>query len=239
MKYFFKNRLYILSFLVFLTLIFLGKIVLIPKINEVKAAREELKKQKDYLIALNKKLEDLEKIDGKRLRTDFDMINLGLPSDKNVSLLFLTLEKLAYESSVSLSDINLTVGSISTSSAEKKTSGTEELGSIPFQISVVGELENLENFLVLLSTTLPVLGINSFSLGFNPEQKEVSLGLNLSFYYQPQPKTIGKISGPLMKISVQENNLLKQIESFKSYVAITMVETPSVTVGRENPFKRF
>ncbi|HUS52059.1 MAG TPA: type 4a pilus biogenesis protein PilO [Candidatus Bathyarchaeia archaeon] len=202
---------------------------LVPNISQIIKNRQELAQEKERLASLTQKLADLEGLDEVELSTRADLVLKALPVEKDVPLILTTLSGLGEETGVVLTKISATPGELSTAAAQKKESKTN---SLDFEITISGTLGSITNFLDRLVSTLPVIQVNSVSLG--ADDPEAGVEISLDAYFFPLPETLGAVEKPIVKISTDEEIAYKKIEKVRPPPGGETL--PLVGSGKENLF---
>lgn len=90
----------------------------VPQINQIMEARQALKIEKARLDLLIEKSTRLERLDEATLKNDAQTTQNAVPSEKDVSGLIFTIDRLTKEASLSVKSFKMTPGLVSTPSAK-------------------------------------------------------------------------------------------------------------------------
>lgn len=169
------------------------------RINENKTKINSLKETKQRH---EKALEVLENLDGGKINQSLQQTSQALPSEKKVSGIISSLTSLATSANVTVSVLELTPCSISTRSAvikkpKEKLADCEnvklqnEVSGVPLTMQLVGEENDVLNFLRKIEHVSPTLGVRRFDYSFTAKGKVADLSVLL--YFQPVAQDIFKL----------------------------------------------
>lgn len=224
-----KYRLLTLPTLVCLIILVLTLALLLPKINQIIKTRQSLAQEKVRLSKLTQKIADLEGLDESELSVKANLLISSLPTEKDVPKIFATLKSLGLQTGVTLENVKVTPGELSTISAQPKTKGPPALS---FEVSAKGTMEAMKSFLGQATSTIPVMQITDVSL--ERAVGEATADISLDTYFLLLPKTLGALETPLAKITLNEELLYQEIAEFTT--PLTEETLPSVATGKEDLF---
>lgn len=205
--------------------IFLGIIVFGPTLSNLQKVIRINKQQKTELSSLEKKLQILEGIDNNLIIDRVKKMEAVFPSDKPIVQLLSSLAQLAAKHSLSFGGVSLSPGSLTD---EKKE---DSLADLTFGFEVGGELNSILKFLQELERVAPLMKIDKVGLTIRTLSM-IAAKINVSAFYQPAPKSLGKISQPVKLLSRSEEAILSQLFNFTQFQAVL----PSVQTGKTNLF---
>ena len=208
--------------------IFLGIIVFGPTLSNLQKVIRINKQQKTELSSLEKKLQILEGIDNNLIIDRVKKMEAVFPSDKPIVQLLSSLAQLAAKHSLSFGGVSLSPGSL-TKTEEKKAE--TDLSDLTFGFEVGGELNSILKFLQELERVAPLMKIDKVGLTIRTLSM-IAAKINVSAFYQPAPKSLGKISQPVKLLSRSEEAILSQLFNFTQFQAVL----PSVQTGKTNLF---
>jgi Tfp pilus assembly protein PilO len=211
-----------------------GVLILKPKMTAFLDLRKDLAEQKKELAILSQKVAVLEGYDQNELQNRADFTLKVLPAEKNAPLVLATVRSLISEHSLTLSDLTIGVGSLSTESAKVKTKAEEKEGIPSFSISLSfsGALSDLYRFLTAIESTLPLMRIEELS--FSREGQTIEADLDLVSFYLVLPQSLGKTDRQIEPLTSEEEKVYLEINQYSSPKG--SVSFPYVTSGKENPF---
>lgn len=205
--------------------IFLGIIVFGPALANLQKVIRVNKQQKTELSSLEKKLQILEGIDKAMVTERVTKMEAVFPSDKPIVELLSSLAQLAAKHNLSFGGVSLSPGSLTD---EKKE---DSLADLTFGFEVGGELNSILKFLQELERVAPLMKIDKVGLTIRTLSM-IAAKINVSAFYQPAPKSLGKISQPVKLLSRSEEAILSQLFNFTQFQAVL----PSVQTGKTNLF---
>lgn len=205
-------------------LILLAKFLL-PKIGDIQAVLLSAQKIDQELTTFELKSQKLQGLANSSLKADYQQLEAVLPAEKNITLIFSTLEGLEQKNNVTIEGLNVKPGLISNNQDNKKPKTGPE--NLTFTFIVTGTENSVNQFLEDLTVTTPIFLINKVNLAMTASV--VTANVDLSTYIQPLPTSLGKIETPLPELSAAQK---KTLETLKSYKAVnTSVEQLSENAG--------
>ena len=185
------------------------------------------------LAALETKLNTLNGIDTVLIDERVKRMETIFPSVKPIVPLMASLSQLAAESNLSFGGISLSPGSLS-------AGGTvTALNDLRFGFQVGGDFDKISQFMQALENTAPLMKIEEVGLTiktnplFDRLETIVVADIKVAAYYQAPPKTLGSVDKPVKLLSRNEEILLNQLVSFKTFPPVL----PQTAVGKENLFE--
>lgn len=245
-----KYRAYALPFLIAFLILFLSFYVLKPKIESSLVLSKEMDKSSVKLLALTKKVNALAALDPSELKEMFNMVNTAIPSDKDIPGFMLGIGRIAQEASVSVGLIEVSPGSISTSSSEIAQNKKAGQQPITAKVTVTGLFQNIISFISKATNgrrLLKIEGINLSGAGAQKLNEPISMSFSISLYYQPLPESLGVITLPIENITDQEEKNYLKLRNFPNYSYIVSTDVAdaqnaaqsgSVPVGKIDLFNR-
>lgn len=224
--------------LVFCTLaLFLGIIPAVQRIQEMFLA---LQTANDENAVLDQKLSVLNSLDEFVLREKLNQILSAVPSERSFPSLFETIEGVARETNVSIADMSISSGTtLATPSASKATATEKKIGTrtVPFSVTVEGELSALQAFISRTPEVRRLLRIKVFSMSFSDDVARTSISVDMDGFYEPLPTNLGSAKATLPTISDADEELIGKISALP-LMTQEHAELPPPVVGKQktNPF---
>lgn len=220
-----KYKTFLLISLIWLVVFFSFLGFLRPKIANVFQLQKKISQDKKKLTLLTQKLAMLEGLDEGEILTKSQLSLKALPPEKDIAAILFVLKTLSFQTEVTLRQIGLEPGELSSSK--------KELSFLTLSLKASGEEERIRTFLEKIELALPLMRIEKISI--TPKESflvEADIGLNVFFF--PVSEVLGSVETPLPIISPREEQVYQELAKFNSYL---IEEIPSSTaVGRENPF---
>lgn len=195
-------------------------LAIIPQINTIKTANAKLAKEQQELDKITGKYKELEQI---KLSPEFaqsDKIDAILPSKKPLLELMTGINSVAAISEVAVAELQINPGEIATSSAQLKQTARQQsvnFDSIEITITVIGQLNNIQDFMVLIEQISPITTITKIALSQNTSKQSgvilttAQLTLQTHYFTQQIKTTLGS---NLPKISQREKEIFQTIQGF-------------------------
>lgn len=225
-----------LPFISILIVIILIPLQILPTIQKIANFRNEINISSTRKSQMQQKLTILTSENSDSLQSMLIKVNQAIPSAKEIPSIFSSINNLASATSVSIEQIQVNVGEVSTSSTSSVLFKTSS-NSVDFQTSISGTFPQVKDFLSKLEKTNRIFRIRSIS--FRQQEKTgvlaTNANINLIAYFQALPSTIGKVEDPINQLSVQEKN---NIGVLADVLDTQDVNLPSLPMGKPNPFSR-
>lgn len=250
-----------LSWVVMFTLTFA---VLVPRIQDMMAAKQVLDDKTDVLTKLQNKANFLRAFQEEGFKKQDVRIARILPTSKPFLTLLSALEQLSSDKGVVFSGLDINPGPISSQEAEpaastdqqtqqttsKSTSQTNDvLQNVELEMRALGTAENINGFLEGLGTIAPVIDIRTFTLipktitqkdktpVASESGKLYEARIKLSVMYAPLSARVETLK-PLPSLTTDEQKYSENdLAKYVVYEATTVPPQPTDgTQGKENPF---
>lgn len=225
------------SILVFCALAIFTAVV--PGIRVTLSLYEQFQTLTHETETLASKLSYLESLDEDKLTNQLQALVAALPLDKSIPSIFATIDGLAAQSGVSITDIVLeSPGSIATGSAinaaVSKSSGSPEL---MLSLSAQGSLDEMRHLFGQIQNVRRLLSIKNFDVNINASGF-VNFHGGLVTYYRALPANFDRSTQALPVITEKEEALLGKVASMES-LSQAMISRSSVSgSGKTDPFLR-
>lgn len=214
-----------------------------PGIGKIQNLLDDSKSLADENTLIKKRVDLLNSLNEDTLQTQMKALLSAVPSEKNVPSFFTSLDALALQSGITLTEFTLAApGSISTPSAKtvadvspESTDKTQVNGSIV----AIGTLDQLQDFQTKLVAVRRLFKVTRMSLVFPKESDQLQMSMDVNAFYAPLPQTLGNAAETISPLTSDEEAVLAKIEGFQDIteVAAAQLETQSVRVGdRPDPF---
>lgn len=224
-----------------LIIVLLIPFVIVPQLQVVLKARDDITQAKVLLKKLQDKKTSLQTMDDAKLRHDLSLATLAIPTSKDIGAALVTLDILAQKNLVTLGNYSSTVGSIEGGSDLKVNPNAPQLSapSIRITIAVVGEKENIKAFLSAVTTALPLMEVDEISAAKNITT------IGISSYYKPILASAPALDSQLPSAD-KFNPVLTLLASRSAQIGLSVDTTPPIDFSqpsqdlqlfkRANPF---
>lgn len=195
-------------------------LAILPQINTIQTTNAKLAKEKTELDKYTSKYKELEQI---KLSPEFgqsEKIDSILPSKKPLLELMSAINAVAASSQVAITELKISPGEIATTSAQLKQAYRQNPAAydeIELSLKVYGQLNNIQQFMVMIEQISPITTITKITLNQSTNQQsgvvittaQLSLQTN---YFTQQIKT--SLTAGLPKISNREKEIFATIQGF-------------------------
>lgn len=240
-----KRKQFSLGLLLLFIIVLIIWLLIFPTANSILESKETLTKQEKSIASIENKLQALQKIivNGQYLENK-EQVNLALIDHKPLLELLAGLDQVARASEVTLANLELNPGGLSTDSAAvSKNMQKEGVDSLAVAFKIDGSFEQVTHFMELLEKIAPFTTIESFSVSegkgkettkdataaaqASESQDKVSVSLSCQTYFtNVTAKTA--LSTVIPVLSDQELSVLAKIKEFQ---ATNLPEQKEITGG--------
>jgi len=214
----------LIQFFLVIMIVFTGGLFLRPKVVDIFQMRKKINEEKKKLVKLTQKEAFLESLDEYELTSKTQFLLKILPTERDIVWPLATLKLLA-------SELNLEVNSIQTDLNENKLDA--RLFSNGFSLGIIGDKENIKEFLERIKTTYPLMKIENLSISLQSESR-FGANLKIKVFFLDLPEKIGSTEDPLPLVASAEEKIYQKVSGFSSPLKEKII--PSVPAGKENPF---
>jgi len=184
------------------------------KIFEIFETQKIIKKEKETLADLTKKVAILQGLDEFELTEKTEVLLRVLPPEKDVVNILSTLKALSSQTGVVLGGI--------------KFEGEDTLS-----LKVQGDSEKIISFMEKIEKTYPLMRLEDVSISFEEEGRIESF-LKVKTFFSPLPTKLDSLESPLALITPQEEKIYAEVVQLTSPLTEESLET--VQSGKDNPF---
>lgn len=205
---------------VFMAAFLVVVLAIMPQISAIQTTNTKLTKETAELEKFTSKYKELEQI---KLSPEFaqsEKIDSILPSKKPLLELMSAINAVASSSQVAVTELKINPGEIATSSAQLKQvfrQNPTAYDSIDLSLKVYGQLNNIQQFLVMIEQISPITTITKITLNQSTNKQSgvivttAQLTLQTNYFTQ-QIKT--SLATGLPKISAREKEIFATIQGF-------------------------
>lgn len=211
-------------FVIFISLLLFIKFI-IPQIQGLLAARQEIKAANDKLSVMKNNFNILNSLDDAMLENQFQVVSNALPSTKDFNGILNALSIASAKTGASLGSFSFKVGDLS---AIKDSAGKHLF--LKLSLNVNGDINTVNNFINTLNNTLPLSEVTSV------EMESKNSTLTITFYYKPLPPIIYSDDLPIAVISKNDSVLINKLFSFRKPSLSNSFVPASSRSAISNPF---
>lgn len=163
----------------------------------------------------------------------------AIPQTKSLPTVLTSIESVAKDSGVVLSEININnPGTISSGSADKIDPSNSNI--ITTNTSVMGPVDKVKEFLDKIISVRRIMRVSGLQISLEKSSVATISGsitamLSIDSFYALLPKTIGKVSDPIVALSPNEISILNKISQYP-LVGVSEIQSSPDVVEREDPF---
>ncbi len=222
-KYLQKYQLYIIPLIGLLITILLLIFLIIPQIQKLSKANEDLALLSQQQELLNKKITDLQQVNVEDIKNKYQISQLALPADKNIPSAVSQFQQIATQNNVELTSLGIAPGNPS--------GGTDYL---LFKVEISGNLNQISVFLNSIKEGPRIMKVSSIEISGGLEGT-YQASVSVFVYYQPAQNTLGNLEDPVTPLTPADQALLDDINN-KSKTYSFLENGTSVPRGKLNPF---
>lgn len=203
-----------------------------PRITSILELSKSVKALDQKNKVLEEKVQAVGLLDGGDLRSKIVEAEKALPSEKDIPGLLFSVDKLASDTGVIITSIQLTPGEITATA-----SASQAFDKLPVRISIGGPYEGVRDFLTKSVSTNRIFKVLKASLTTGQGEASISVSLELETYFLPLTNVRFKMEDPLPKMTPEEEKAIER--AITQPDLSTLPEGRPPTGGRLNPFLRF
>lgn len=224
------NQGFIISGSITLVCLLAVPVGILPAIRASTKLVSSIRQLEKELLALHTKIEILTSLDETTLQNDLNILTSGLPIEKSLPSMIMTIEELAAKEGIGLTSLTMeSGGQISTESAKRQSADEQKLGvnKLTIGISIEGTPEQVRNFIGNAHRVRRLMRISNFDFVLRGAVTALQSNILLDVFYAPLPKFIGRAEDPIQPIQAEEQTILNNIAQYTVLVA----ESESMTSG--------
>ncbi len=215
------------------TLVIIGTVgVLVPQVQQMTEAINEMKSIKKTAEQAQTKLEQVEGLNSGKIESLINLAQQALPEHKPYYEVLMAIQQLSSETEVWAGDFDLTPGSLATKSAQPQI---EKAGYVTLatKLTVSGQSDNVIRFVERLQQSLPLVSITSITIGqevkgLDVSQRQASLDLQIHYVLPSNASKKDIIAAPLPVLSDSATSTLSQLSG---YAKVQTVASSSASVS--------
>lgn len=224
----YKN--FLIRAFVLVVMVFVATRLILPTVENITETQSKIIDEKERLSNLTKKEEFLKSVNRERLSQQARKLSEALPSAIDLPLILATLQKVAFDTDVTLGEFSLS--STSQALIIIPVQQAEKLSSFQFRVNLSGTLENMERFIKRLGFVSPMLSMEGI------EFDSITSKATINFYFQLQPASKPPVDAPLTELTVRHTKAINDVFALEPPVLEEpLVATPSGVGDRESPFR--
>jgi len=225
---------FLLPILIIFVILVVTIAVLKPKLEIISESRQQLIKDKKTLASLTTKVATLEGLARVEFSEKVDVALAVLPAEKNVPGNLSTIKNVALNNGLIVNNITIgEIGEIAAVNPTAKMAKNTILPSFKINVSLIGNIEMIRNFINQIQLTAPLMAVKNVSIS----QKKTEIPetrMTIEAYFLPFPKTLGKAEQQLVAITSGEEKIFNRLNDFTLFGSETSL--PNLPVGKENLF---
>lgn len=183
-------------------------LVIIPKIEQISSVHRDLNGLEQDLKKAEKKISQLKAVDEAQISGLSASFKQALPTQKPYYEVLLLLQQLGAKTGVVLGDFELNPGSLASESAKTDKVKTKDgYVTLDTELRLTGSTDQISAFVVGLHESLPLLKVQSISIGKSSSEDQtdlrtVSLALQVLYKTDPQAGSVQAVGvEPLVPLS--------------------------------------
>lgn len=216
----------------------------LPAAQKVLSIQKEVRLLSTQTGELSNKSAILSAVDEETYRRYLADLVTAVPGDQSLTSLFSTIDGLASQTGVSLTDLALTKpGALATESARKQSVEEKQIGTnlLPFAVTIIGSYDQIREFIALAVKVRRFFRIRGFDLSLI-DPTNVSVRVAMDAYYSPYLTSIGSVDSKVEALNAQDEKIITTVSNLP-LVGDFSLGVPSsgpvdgvVTIPKANPF---
>lgn len=198
--------------------------VIVPQLSKLmnnNAAYTDIQEKNSFLEV---KAEELEVIDGEKLKQKLDVSLLALPSNKDLTDVIGILQNVVTQSGFGISTLQF--------GADTAISGQQ---AFKVKLEISGPKAIFSNLLTNIEGSYRPMKIDSIDITSSRDSEQVNGTLNINVFYAPIPNSLGGVETPLPKLSEKDEEVIASLSRVTSSTPAVATNLPAR--GKTNPFE--
>lgn len=223
--------------LIIIFLIYFFILIIVPKIEQISIGIDQIKKLNVEIKKINEKRIYLSMLDQDEIKSQSNLIENGVLSEKNSYLLIKIISKIVAGFGYSVSDYSVSLGNLK---EIDQTVSKFNYQKVPVEVTISGPKTSFLSMVAGIENSSPVLSIDDFKMTGGGEV--VTIKMNVSAYYLPNwnQAKLESLSIVDLTPSKEESSVLTKISKYKYYGAseaeLNRTNDSFVNFGRVDPF---
>jgi Tfp pilus assembly protein PilO len=225
--------------------VFVGFLVgVVPAAQAVFSLRDSVDTLETQTTELRVKAAILSAIDEQTYKRILADLVTAVPADQSLTSLFSTIDGLAAQSTLSVTDLGLAKpGSLATESARKQSSEEKQIGSnlLPFSVTIAGTYDQIREFLAQVIRVRRFFRVRSFNLTLI-DPTNVSVRMAMDAFYAPYVTSIAGVDKKIDPLNEKDEQTIAAVAAMPlvgSSIVVddapaTQEEVP--TAQKQDPF---
>lgn len=211
------------------------KLILIPKVNEIKNVKQKIDVTNSNINETNEKVRYLSSIDQEELQRNAEYLDNAVLRNKKSYLLVEIIRQVANKFDYQVESFSLAPGEVK--AEEDKTASIENMEKLPVTLTLRGPKDKSLDLISALEKTLPILFIDKYDVNTIGDSSDLNLVV-YSYYISDETNIdTNNISLTDLTLTSDESALLEKISSFTKIGEYTDTGTSEFQqYQRENPF---
>lgn len=205
----------------------------IPAARAVFSLRDSVDNLATLTAELRVKAAILSAIDEQTYKRILADLVTAVPADQSLTSLFSTIDGLAAQSSLSVTDLGLAKpGSLATESARKQSSEEKQIGSnlLPFSVTVAGSYDQIKEFLDQVIRVRRFFRVRSFNLTL-VDPTNVSVRMAMDAFYAPYVTVIAGIDKKIDPLNEKDEQTIAAVAAMPLVGSAVFAQESPVTEG--------
>lgn len=227
--YYIKYKQFVFPILTVVASLIIIVFVIMPELKSYTNIREQINTLQKRTDNLEVKAEELGKIDPDTSQQNIKVAFTILPADQDVPRAMATLQDAINQS-----------GLVLKSTAYSGSGNVAGKSSFLLNVSVLGRLSSVRDFLVKLQETPRLYQVESLAAQFQSTGDVVEASLPIAVFYEQVPGNIGTLDHPAPKLTDSEEQMLANFYRYipRSYLENELDSSASaVPLGKLDPFE--
>ncbi len=235
----------LITSIVTILIVVLGTVVgIFPAFRRIAQIREETDKLQAQVETLRKKALILEAIDEETYRKFLAELLTAVPADQSLTSVFSTVDGLAAQSGVTVTDLSLSKpGQIATESGKKLSTEEKKIGStiLPFAITISGTYDQIRGFFSQVASVRRIFRVRSFDFTLL-DPTSISARIAMDAFYAPYITNVAAIDATLDALSEKDEGIIQTVANMPIVGVSTSIDGGQTLLAptfeqKENPFE--
>ena len=236
-------KLFLLPLGVVLLFLFSLRLIIIPKVNSIKALRLSINEVKSEIKATNEKKAYLVSVDQNELLRNENYLSSAVLQAKNSYLLVGVIRNIADRFGYRVKSFSISPVELKDDEEVIKVSDKNAATKLPVSVVLEGSEDKMVDLLISIENSLPIMFVDKIDITSKVNMAEINLTVSSYYVADKQDLVSGNLSLSDLIPTTEENTLLSELSQFDMSSSLTqsLSEQNSeqkvfVDYGRDNPF---
>ncbi len=215
---------------------------MLPAVRKIAAMRKEADTLNQQVSNLRAKSLILDAVDEETYRKYLAELIAAVPPDQSLTSVFSTVDGLAGQAVVTVTDLTLSKpGQIASESGKKLTTEERKIGSsiLPFTLIISGTYDQIRGFFAQVTAVRRIFRVRRFDFTLL-DPTNISARISMEAFYSPYVTSVGTVDSVIEQLNEKDESIIQTVSSMPIAGISSDVGESALspqTEEKENPFE--